>query len=132
MSRPKRIIHKKVAEVGQRPRKARIVLLFSAEEAGVLENEDLSFLDSATGLDRFVGIRRLDEGEVAFANVHSGRRDVIGDVALFTFATPRQPNDSIADELRASGMAVTIIGDAYAPRTLLMATAEGYRAGMEI
>jgi 2,4-dienoyl-CoA reductase-like NADH-dependent reductase (Old Yellow Enzyme family) len=75
---------------------------------------------------------RFEEGEVAYANVHSGRRGVVGDVALFTFATPRRPNDAIAAELRAAGLAVTLVGDAYAPRTILMATAEGYRAGMEI
>lgn len=75
---------------------------------------------------------RFEEGEVAYANIYNGREGLIRDVALFTFATARRPDDALAAALRAAGIAVTVIGDAYAPRTILMATAEGYRAGMEI
>ncbi|MES2056536.1 MAG: FAD-dependent oxidoreductase [Pseudomonadota bacterium] len=75
---------------------------------------------------------RFEEGEIAYANVHSGREGLIRDVALFTFATPRRPNDLLAGALRAAGISVTLVGDCYAPRSVLMATAEGYRAGMEI
>jgi 2,4-dienoyl-CoA reductase-like NADH-dependent reductase (Old Yellow Enzyme family)/thioredoxin reductase len=75
---------------------------------------------------------RFEEGEVAYANIYNAQRDVIREVALFAYATPRRPDDALAADLRAAGVSVTIIGDAYAPRTVLTATAEGYRAGMEI
>ena len=75
---------------------------------------------------------RFEEGEVAYANVFSAQESVIGDVALFTYATARLPNDALAAPLRAAGFEVHIIGDAFAPRTVLVATAEGYRTGMEM
>jgi 2,4-dienoyl-CoA reductase-like NADH-dependent reductase (Old Yellow Enzyme family) len=75
---------------------------------------------------------RFEEGEVAYANIYNAQRGLIRDVALFTYATPRRPDDALAADLRVAGVPVTIIGDAYAPRTVLTATAEGYRAGMEI
>lgn len=74
---------------------------------------------------------RWDEGEVTVANVFNGRERVIGDVALFTYATARRPDDDLAGPLRAAGIEVRVVGDAYAPRSVLMATHEGYRAGME-
>lgn len=75
---------------------------------------------------------RFEEGEVAYANVYSGREAVIEGVALFTYATARIPDDALAAPLRAAGVDVRVIGDAYAPRTVLVATAEGYRVGMEL
>lgn len=74
---------------------------------------------------------RFEEGEVAYANVYSGREAVIGDVALFTYATSRLPDDELAAPLREAGIDVCAIGDARAPRTVLTATSEGYRAAME-
>ncbi len=75
---------------------------------------------------------RIEEGELAFANVYSGARDVLGDVAFLTYATARLPNDGLAAPLRAIGIDVRAIGDCKAPRIVLTATAEGYRAAMEI
>ncbi|MGF7149946.1 2,4-dienoyl-CoA reductase-like NADH-dependent reductase (Old Yellow Enzyme family) [Sphingomonas zeicaulis] len=74
---------------------------------------------------------RFEEGEVAYANIFSGRETVIADVALFTYATARIPDDALAAPLRAAGIDVRTIGDAHAPRTVLVATAEGYRTAME-
>ena len=75
---------------------------------------------------------RFAEGEVTYANVHNSRPGVIEDVVLFTYATSRRPNDALAGELRQAGLTVVLVGDAYAPRSVLMATSEGYRAAMEI
>jgi 2,4-dienoyl-CoA reductase-like NADH-dependent reductase (Old Yellow Enzyme family) len=75
---------------------------------------------------------RFEEGEVAYANVYNGREAVIADVALFTYATARIPDDALAAALRAAGIDVRAIGDAYAPRTVLTATGEGYRAAMAL
>jgi len=74
---------------------------------------------------------RFEEGEVAYANVFSGQESVIGDVALFTYATARVPDDELAAPLRAAGIDVRAIGDARAPRTVLTATSEGYRTAMD-
>lgn len=75
---------------------------------------------------------RLEEGEVAYANIYNGREAVVKGVALFTYATARRPNDDLAVPLRAAGIEVLAVGDAHAPRSILMATQDGYRAGMEI
>ncbi|WP_157219096.1 oxidoreductase [Flavisphingomonas formosensis] len=74
---------------------------------------------------------RFEEGEVAYANVFSGGETVITDVALLTYATARIPDDQLAEPLRAAGIDVRLIGDAWAPRTVLAATSDGYRVGME-
>jgi 2,4-dienoyl-CoA reductase-like NADH-dependent reductase (Old Yellow Enzyme family)/thioredoxin reductase len=75
---------------------------------------------------------RLEEGEVAYANIYSGEEDVLRDVAFFTYATSRVPNDALAAPLRAAGLDVRLIGDCKAPRIPLSATAEGYRVAMDI
>jgi hypothetical protein len=49
-----------------------------------------------------------------------------------TYSTPRQPNDADVPALRAAGLEVHVIGDCYAPRSLLAATREGYRTGIEL
>lgn len=74
---------------------------------------------------------RFEDGEVAFANVYNGAQSVIPDVALFTYATARMPDDELAAPLMAAGIDIRVIGDAWAPRSVLTATAEGYRTAME-
>lgn len=75
---------------------------------------------------------RLENGEIAYKNVYSGEKGVIDDVAFFTYATARTPNDALAAPLRKAGITVYSIGDAKAPRMALSATGEGYRLAMEI
>lgn len=75
---------------------------------------------------------RFAEGEVTLAQIYTGAESMIDDVSLFTFATPRVPDDGLAAQLEASGIPLVLIGDCYAPRSLLIATAEGYRAAMQI
>jgi dimethylglycine catabolism A len=75
---------------------------------------------------------RFDEAEVEYANIFTGERHIISDVALFTFANSRVPNDQLALPLRKAGLDLHIIGDCWAPRFVLNATAEGYQAGMKI
>jgi hypothetical protein len=50
-------------------------------------------------------------------------------VAFLAYATPRAPNDALADELRRLGAAVRLVGDCMAPQDLLAATATGHAAG---
>ena len=87
------------------------------------------------GIDFVTSVRplatsRFEEGELAYADVFSGRQTVLTDVALFTYATARIPDVALEAPLRAAGLEVRTIGDAYAPRTVLAATSEGYHAAM--
>ena len=67
-----------------------------------------------------------EDGAVDLVNIHSGVRTTIDDVALLTYATPRQPNIELLAPLKQAGFAVHRIGDALSPRTLRVATSEGY------
>jgi len=71
----------------------------------------------------------LDEGRLAFANIYNQDRGEIDDLAALTFATARIPNDQLAGPLSAEGFEVRLIGDCYAPRSVLAATREGHALG---
>jgi 2,4-dienoyl-CoA reductase-like NADH-dependent reductase (Old Yellow Enzyme family)/thioredoxin reductase len=72
---------------------------------------------------------RFEEGEVSLRHVFTDEVRTLKDVALFTYATSRAANDQLAAPLRAAGLEVHTIGDCYAPRLILNATAEGHRLG---
>jgi len=74
----------------------------------------------------------LEEGEVTLRNVYSGERRTLKDVALLTYAGVRRPLDDLYAPLCAAGLDVRLVGDAYAPRDLLTATAEGHAAGLAV
>ncbi|MEN9527051.1 MAG: hypothetical protein RLY56_1002, partial [Pseudomonadota bacterium] len=74
----------------------------------------------------------LFEGRMTLRPVHAGPMRYIDDVALVTHATPRLPNDELLAPLRAAGVELIQVGDCHAPRSLLIATGEGYRAGMGV
>jgi dimethylglycine catabolism A len=76
-----------------------------------------------------VGVDGIEDGNITIANVHSGEQTVIENVTLLTYSTPRRPNDALLEPLRALGIPVHAIGDAYAPRFVVTATAEGHRIG---
>ena len=78
------------------------------------------------------GDSALEDGIVTFSNVYSGRTLDVPDVALFTYSTARVPNDQLAEPLRRAGLDVRLVGDCYAPRFLLVATAEGHAVGNEL
>ena len=54
------------------------------------------------------------------------------DVATVTFATPRVPDDQLRGACEAAGRKVHLIGDCYAPRSVLAATRQGYEVGMAV
>jgi hypothetical protein len=76
-----------------------------------------------------VGSSILETGDLVVRNVYSGAEQVIDDLAVFTYATPRVPDDQLVAPLRAQGVETHVIGDAYAPRTVLSATKEGHAVG---
>ena len=72
------------------------------------------------------------DGIVRLRHVLGGRDAEVDGVALLTYATARIPDDSLAAPLRAAGVDVHVIGDCFAPRSLLVASGEGYAAGMRL
>lgn len=76
--------------------------------------------------------QKIEDGELAYANIYSGAERLLRDVSFLTYATARIPDDALAAPLRAAGIEVRTIGDCRAPRIALAATAEGYRAAIEL
>jgi hypothetical protein len=72
------------------------------------------------------------DGRLAIVNVYNGDIQVIEDLALLTYATPRVPDDALAEPLRMAGVKVITVGDARAPGEMLFATASGHAAGASI
>jgi thioredoxin reductase len=77
-------------------------------------------------------LSELEEGVVGHRHIVSGDRRRICEVSFLTFAAHREPRLEMLVELRRVGYAPRIIGDAFAPRTLLHATREGHAAGLAI
>jgi hypothetical protein len=74
---------------------------------------------------------RLGERSLTLRNVFSGAERVLESVATFVFATPRQASDELAARLEAQ-VPVRLVGDAMAPRNLLIAIHEGRHAALAI
>jgi dimethylglycine catabolism A len=72
---------------------------------------------------------RLEDGIVMARNVYTGAEQEIADVSLFTYSTPRVADDALAVPLREAGLELRLVGDCYAPRTVMAATADGHAAG---
>ena len=72
------------------------------------------------------------EGRLEIVNIHTGDVTLVEDLALLTYATPRVPDDALAEPLRAAGITVIAVGDARAPGEMLFATASGSAAGLAI
>ena len=53
-------------------------------------------------------------------------------IVALTYATSRRPNDQLVEPAMNAGLEVTSIGDCYAPRSLLSATAHGFSVGCQI
>ena len=71
----------------------------------------------------------IEDGVLEYANVYTGEVGRISDVAFLAYATPRAPNDALAEELRRHGIPVRLVGDCLAPQEMLAATATGHAAG---
>jgi len=74
----------------------------------------------------------LEAVEITFVHVYSGARRTLQGIALLTYAGTRRPVDDLYGPLCAAGLDVRLVGDAYAPRDLLTATAEGHAAGLAV
>lgn len=74
----------------------------------------------------------LEDGRLTLFNVYNGDAQQLDDVVAVTFATPRIPADGLRAVLEAAGRQVILVGDCYAPRSVLAATRQGYEAGMAV
>lgn len=75
---------------------------------------------------------RLEEARIGWRNVMTGESGFIEEVAFFTYATQRAPNDRLAVALATSGIPVHVIGDAFIPRSIIAATSDGHELGNRI
>ena len=74
----------------------------------------------------------IEDGALRLRHRLTGAEHVIEDIVLITYATARVPNDELATPIRSAAMPLHLIGDCYAPRSVLVATAEGHRIGNEL
>lgn len=78
------------------------------------------------------GVDELDEARLRLSNVYNGDIAELDDVVALTYAMPRIPNDSLRIALEAAGREVKLVGDCYAPRSVLAATRQGYELGLSV
>ena len=74
----------------------------------------------------------MEDGVLAWVNVITGERNLIHNVALLTYATPRRRNDALSESLTRLGVIVLTVGDCKSPRDMIAATADGHLAGHQI
>jgi 2,4-dienoyl-CoA reductase-like NADH-dependent reductase (Old Yellow Enzyme family) len=75
---------------------------------------------------------RIENGELRYVNVYSGKRGCIDKLAFFAYATPRARNDGLAQPLRDAGIEVHLVGDCLSPQEMLGATASGHQVGSAV
>ena len=74
----------------------------------------------------------LEDGRLTLVNVYNGDSIELDNVSAVTFSTPRVPNDELRAAFEAAGSEVHLVGDCYAPRSVLAATRQGYEVGMAV
>lgn len=74
----------------------------------------------------------IENGALMVEHVLTGALQRIDDVALLTHATSRIANDQLAAQLLALGIEAQLIGDCFAPRSVMAATAEGHQLGKSL
>lgn len=76
--------------------------------------------------------RSLREGCLEARNIWSGQLHQVGPYDAFVYAYGGCSLDKLSGPLRERGMAVEVIGDAFAPRSLQHAILEGHKCGREV
>ena len=74
----------------------------------------------------------IEEGKLELANVYTGARRFIDDVAFLAYSTPRAPDNALLSPLLAAGIDVRLVGDCRSARGVMAATSEGHAVGNEI
>ena len=103
------------------PQVTRISTLRALDELGVVTRSNM-YVD------------RTEKGEVVLRHYFNSRREErLKDVGGIVWVGAQRANDALAYELREAGLAdVHLIGDAFAPRRLGNAIAEGHRVGRSL
>ena len=70
-----------------------------------------------------------EHGRLEIRHLYGADVDPIEDVALISYATPRAPDDALAEPLRAQGVPVRLVGDCRVAHGPMAATATGHAAG---
>ena len=73
-----------------------------------------------------VDLEALEDAQLRVQNVYSGAVQEIHEVVALTHASSRVPNNELSAPLREAGVAVQMVGDCRAPRSLLATTREAY------
>ncbi len=74
----------------------------------------------------------IEQGLLRIRHILTGEEHVLEDLALLTHATARVPNDELAHALREHGIPMHLVGDCYAPRSVMVATHEGHQVGNQL
>ena len=77
-------------------------------------------------------IARAERNTLFLVDVITGAEERLGEVTDVVSAGELVSDASLADPLRARGVSVEVVGDAFAPRSALDAIFEGYRAGRRV
>ncbi len=72
------------------------------------------------------------DATLAYSSVYGGPLRTIENVAFFSYASPRKPDDELFASLKNAGIDVRKIGDCRVARNIIAATAEGDAVGREI
>jgi 2,4-dienoyl-CoA reductase-like NADH-dependent reductase (Old Yellow Enzyme family) len=82
--------------------------------------------DAGTELWPNTFVESTEGGGVVLRNFRSGRRRRVAGVDAVVWIGMQRPRDALAAELRARGLETHLIGDAMAPRRLMLAIQEGH------
>ena len=74
----------------------------------------------------------LENGIVALRNIYNHEVIRLRDIVALTYSTSRRPNDQLLGPAIRAGLNVKCVGDSFAPRSLLSATAHGHVVGCQI
>ncbi len=122
-------LFRQVTIVTPRERLASDVLLLNRQSIyQQLFDQRIEIITNAEPLDGDL----LDEGRLRLRNVYNSDVFELDGLAALTYSTSRSPNDSLGKIIAATGREILLAGDCYAPRSVLAATRQGYRVGLEV
>ncbi len=99
---------------------------------GLLERIGTGPVDIIASAQAVVTPGGLESGEFGYRDLWRGTSHSLHAVDMVVHTSPRRPRIDLVEPLAAAGIAPIMIGDAFQPRALMHAVAEGRRAGRSI
>jgi 2,4-dienoyl-CoA reductase-like NADH-dependent reductase (Old Yellow Enzyme family)/thioredoxin reductase len=99
---------------------------------GLLERLGRGRIGVITSAEALVTADDLEAGGIRYRDLWCDEERALPAVDMVVHASPRRPRTGLLDPLVALGLAPIVIGDAFQPRALMHAVAEGRRAGRSI